>query len=158
MAEGGGGGEGGYAFQLCCGSVPTSSHIAGASAGDPQKPPHGMRTVKQQARLEQVLKTVLSDDYDATAWTAWIQGPAIADAPCQIQEDQITFLDLHKLEPGHFAVLQSMHKHHCFDEDAWAAMKTTMDRLAHEALDTGRTEGTRLTATGTDMSQLHPLI
>ena len=26
-----------------------------------------MRTAEQQARLEQVLKTVLSDDYDATA-------------------------------------------------------------------------------------------
>ena len=55
-------------------------------------------------------------------------------------------------------MLQSMHKHHC--EDAWAAMKTTiiMDRLAHEALDTSRTEGTRLTATGTHMSQLRPPI
>ena len=78
--------------------------------------------------------------------------------PCQIKEDQIMFLDLHKLKPGHFAVLQSMHKHHCFGEDAWAAMKTTMERLAHEPLNTSRTEGTRLTATGTHMSQLHPPI
>ena len=59
--RGGGGGGGGrkgrrgFAFQLCCGSVPTSSNIAGASAGVPQKPACGMRTAEQQARLEQVL-------------------------------------------------------------------------------------------------------
>ena len=97
-------------------------------------------------------KTVLSDEYDAAARKAWIQGLAVADAPCQVREDQITFLDLHKLEPGHFAVLQSMHKHHSFYEEAWAAMKTTMDRLAHKARDTGSTGGLRLTPAGTDMS------
>ena len=77
-------------------------------------------------RYLRYLKTVLSDEYYAAAWKAWIQGPAIADAPCQVREDQIMFLDLHKLEPGHFAVLQSMHKHHSSDEEDWAAMKTTI--------------------------------
>ena len=121
MEQGGGwkrGGGGGFTIQLCCGSVPASSHIAGAPAIDPQKPACGMCTAEQQARLEQVLKLVLNDEYDAAARKAWIQGPAVADAPVRSSKTRLQFLVCISLN-------------HSFDEEAWAATKTTMDRLAH---------------------------
>ena len=97
----------------------------------------------------------MTTNYSTYAWQEWIQVPAAADAPCQIQEEQVAVAGLNKLEACHYSVLQFMHKHKAFTTDAWLVMETTMARLAHDALRAGLVIGERLTAAGTETSQLH---
>lgn len=126
--------------------------IAGAAAT--RKPSYKIRSPVEQAVLEHVLKTVLTTDYSAAAWQEWIQAPAAAEAPHQIQESQIAVPSLDTLEARHYSVLQFMHKHKAFTADAWLVMETTVARLAHDTLRAGLTGGERLTAAGTTTSQL----
>ena len=89
--------------------------------------------------LVHVLTVLLTTDYDADAWKGWVEGPAAADATCQIKENQISFMELDTLEPSHRPVLHSMHKHNAFEADAWQAMQTTINRLqeAQTTMQTG---------------------
>ena len=81
--------------------------------------------------------------------------PSAADAPHQIHQNQVATRNLHKLEGRHYSVLQYMHKHKVFDEDAWLCMDTTMGRLAHASLQAGLTGGPGLTSAGTILFQPH---
>lgn len=104
-----------------------------------------MRTASQVTVLYHVLKTVLSDAYDAAAWQGWVEGPIAADATCQITEEQITFTALQQLEASHLQVLLMMHERKAFDADGWNAMQHTMERLKEDASLGANAEGSLLT-------------
>ena len=93
-----------------------------------------------------VLTILLKSDYNAEAWKGWVEGPALADATCQITEEQLSFMELDKLGPSHLPVLHHMHKHNAFDADAWQAMQTTVKRLqeAQSTMQTGIVPPTKL--------------
>ena len=91
-----------------------------------------MRTAAQIAVLNHVLRTVLTSDYDETAWQGWVEGPMSADAPFQITQELVSITTLNQLEPCHLPVLLAMYKQKAFDADGWSAMQYTVQRLRED--------------------------